>query len=249
MVLENPSMDVVYIPLPTNLHLEWALKSSHKKKHILLDKLPALSMEELDQIIESFHSNGVQLMDDTMSMHHLGTPIMKDFLWNSELFGQLKMSNIRVRENLDALGALGDVGWYCICAILWANDYEMPQSVIVFPGVIFNEVKVVMACRCNFFWKDGRVDTYHINISLIMDFSIHGIKGTLHLHDFLIPYEENSASFTFSSGVKFVGIQTSWEPNPSEHLVTTKLPQEALMVQEFTSLVRDIFVNGGNPNP
>eukprot|EP01018_Ginkgo_biloba_P037834 Gb_11250 [translate_table: standard] len=265
MVLDDPSVDAVYIPLPTTLHLEWALKSAHKKKHILLDKPPALSVEELDQIIEACHSSGVQLMDCTMWMHHPRTPIMKDLLRNSELFGELKMvhstftlcappdffqSNIRVRPDLDALGVLGDLGWYCIRAILWANDYQLPQSVTALPGAVFNEAGVIMACGCHFFWKDGRVSTYHCSYfsDMSMDLAVHGTKGTLRLHDFVIPYEENSASFTFSSGVKFAGIQTGWEPRPSEHLITAKLPQEALMVQELARLVKDIRDYGGKPD-
>eukprot|EP01018_Ginkgo_biloba_P037832 Gb_11248 [translate_table: standard] len=234
MVLDDPSVDAVHIPLPTSLHVEWALKSVHKKKHILLEKPPALSVEELDQIIEACHGNGVQLMDGTMWMHHPRTSIMKDLLRNSELFGELKMvhstftfcptpdffqSNIRVRPDLDALGALGDLGWYCIRAILWANDYQLPQSVTALPGAVFNEAGVIM------------------------------LVGTLRLHDFVIPYEENSASFTFSSGVKLSGIHTGWEPRPSEHLVTAELPQEALMVQEFARLVKDIRDYGGKPDP
>ncbi|GLJ50867.1 hypothetical protein SUGI_1083540 [Cryptomeria japonica] len=37
-LLDDPCVDTVYIPLPTSLHLEWALKAAQKKKHILLEK-------------------------------------------------------------------------------------------------------------------------------------------------------------------------------------------------------------------
>lgn len=32
-------------------------------------------------------------------------------------------TNIRVKSDLDALGSLGDAGWYCIRAILLATNY------------------------------------------------------------------------------------------------------------------------------
>ena len=70
----------VYISLPTSLHLEWALKSAQKKKHILLEKPPALSVQDLDIIIEACNTNGVQLMDGTMWMHHRRTHKMKQLL-------------------------------------------------------------------------------------------------------------------------------------------------------------------------
>lgn len=89
-VLEDPDVDAVYIPLPTSLHLQWAVAAAKKKKHILLEKPVALNFKELDLILEACESNGVQFMDATMWMHHPRTPKMKEFLSDSHSFGQLK---------------------------------------------------------------------------------------------------------------------------------------------------------------
>jgi len=51
-----------------------------------------------------------------------------------------------VKPDLDGLGALGDTGWYCIRAILWAVDYELPKSVLAFPGAILNEEGAIISC-------------------------------------------------------------------------------------------------------
>ncbi len=42
--------------------------------------------------------------------------------------------NIRVAKELDGLGCLGDMGWYCIRAILWAFSWDLPHSVQATPG-------------------------------------------------------------------------------------------------------------------
>jgi hypothetical protein len=42
-------------------------------------------------------------------------------------------NNVRVKASADPLGALGDLGWYCIRAILWAYDYETPLAVQAHP--------------------------------------------------------------------------------------------------------------------
>ncbi|KAI8005344.1 putative oxidoreductase [Camellia lanceoleosa] len=37
-VLDDPEVDAVYLPLPTSLHLKWAVLAAEKKKHLLLEK-------------------------------------------------------------------------------------------------------------------------------------------------------------------------------------------------------------------
>ncbi|KAF5192302.1 Oxidoreductase, partial [Thalictrum thalictroides] len=89
-VLDDPDVDAVYVPLPTSLHVEWVLLAAQKKKHVLLEKPVALNTSEFDQIIEACESNGVQFMDGTMWMHHPRTEKMREFLDDSNRFGQLK---------------------------------------------------------------------------------------------------------------------------------------------------------------
>lgn len=89
-VLDDPAIDVVYIPLPTSLHLHWAVLAARNKKHVLLEKPVALNVADLDKILEACESNGVQFMDGTMWMHHPRTAKMKEFLSDPHNFGQLK---------------------------------------------------------------------------------------------------------------------------------------------------------------
>jgi predicted dehydrogenase len=89
-VLDDPDVDAVYLPLPTSLHIHWAVLAAQKKKHVLLEKPVALSAVEFDTIIEACESNGVQFMDGTMWMHHPRTAKMREFLSDKQHFGQLK---------------------------------------------------------------------------------------------------------------------------------------------------------------
>ncbi|CAK9174189.1 unnamed protein product [Ilex paraguariensis] len=156
-VLDDPDVEAVYIPLPTSLHLRWAVLAAEKKKHVLLEKPVALNVKELDTILEACESNGVQYMDATMWMHHPRTAKMREFLSDPQRFGQLKSvhsifsyvggpeflkDDIRIKPDLDALGALGDTGWYCTRAILWANEYELPKTVTALPEPEYNEAVI-----------------------------------------------------------------------------------------------------------
>ncbi|XP_042492428.1 uncharacterized oxidoreductase At4g09670-like [Macadamia integrifolia] len=263
-VLDDPDVDAVYMPLPTSLHVKWAILAAEKKKHLLLEKPVALNVAEFDRIIEACKANGVQFMDGTMWVHHPRTAKMKEFLSDLERFGQLRTvhsffsfavdddflkNDIRVKPDLDGLGALGDAGWYCIRSILWAADYELPKTVTALRGPIRNEAGVILACGSSLQWEDGKTSTFHCSFlsNLTMDITAVGTKGTLHVHDFIIPYEERVGSFSAASKTGFTELVTGWVPLPSQHIVTTDLPQEACMVREFSKLVKSIKEGGSKP--
>ncbi|KAL1814084.1 hypothetical protein ACET3Z_024149 [Daucus carota] len=264
-VLEDSEIDAVYLPLPTSLHVRWAVAAAEKKKHVLLEKPVAINALEFDKIVEACERNGVQFMDGTMWMHHPRASKIKEFLSDSESFGELKAVNscfgfavtpdflendIRTKPDLDGLGALGDVGWYCIRSILWAADFELPKFVTALPGTVLNKAGVILTCNASLHWEDGKVATFRCSFleNLIMDVTFVGTKGTLHMHDFVIPYEENKASFTTAVKSGFNDLMTRWVPKPSEHTVMTDLPQECLMVREFSRLVADIRNKGAKPD-
>lgn len=158
-------------------------------------------------------------------------------------------NDIRAKPDLDALGALGDVGWYCIRGILWAADFELPKSVIALRNPVLNKAGVIISCGASLSWEDGKVGTFHCSFlsNLTMDLTVVGTKGTLHVHDFVIPYEEKKASFISAVESGFKELVTGWEPKPSEHTVMTDTPQEALMVREFCKLVGSIKNEGAKP--
>ncbi|XP_068643564.1 uncharacterized oxidoreductase At4g09670-like [Aristolochia californica] len=267
-VLDDPDVDAVYLPLPTSIHVRWAVLAAEKKKHVLLEKPVALHVTELDRILEACEANRVQFMDSTMWLHNPRTRIMRDILSDTERFGAIQSihssssfsppqeffeKNIRVKPDLDALGALGDAGWYCISAILWAVDYRLPTTVTSLPAAKLNEDGVILTCGASLFWEDNKIATFYCSFLAheSMDLAVHGSHGALHVTDFIIPFVEDSASFTISSraglGVED-GMHLGWDKTPEEIRVELHIPQEALMVQEFAWLVGHIREGGEAPD-
>lgn len=162
-------------------------------------------------------------------------------------------NNIRVRPDLDALGALGDLGWYCIGAILWAKDYQLPSTVKALPDVTRNSAGVITSFTASFQWRiSSNMSSATIHCSFLshtsMDLAISGSNASIHAYDFIIPYQEDWASFELSSGAKFVELHIGWNAVPEEVRVDSELPQEVLMVQEFARLAQGIGKYGYQPD-
>nr|CAB3494756.1 unnamed protein product [Digitaria exilis] len=231
-LLCDPGVEAVYLPLPTSLHVPWAMAASARGKHLLLEKPTALCAADLDAILAACDASGVQFMDTTMWIHNPRTAKMREIIADKDTFGDVRVNDIRVKPDLDALGVLGDIGWYCIRSILWAVDYELPQAVIAQRHPVKNQAGVLLACGATLYWADGKTATFNCSFltNLAFDVSIYGTNGTIHVTDLVIPYEEKSGEFNVASKSNFVKPTIGWDPLPRKHVGFTDLPQEALMV-------------------
>ena len=121
-LLADPMIDVVYIPLPNHLHLEWTLKALAAGKHVLTEKPIALKAAEIDQIIAARDASGLLAAEAYMIVHHPQWQRAKAWLEAGEI-GQLRhvdaafsfhltdMDNIRNRPEAGG-GSLRDIGVY-----------------------------------------------------------------------------------------------------------------------------------------
>ena len=121
-LLADPMIDVVYIPLPNHLHLEWTLKALAAGKHVLTEKPIALSAAEIDQIIAARDASGKLAAEAYMILHHPQWACAKAWLEAGEI-GQLRhvdaafsfhltdKTNIRNRPEAGG-GSLRDIGVY-----------------------------------------------------------------------------------------------------------------------------------------
>ncbi|MFS7953063.1 hypothetical protein Hanom_Chr07g00614211 [Helianthus anomalus] len=152
-------------------------------------------------------------------------------------------NDIRVNPNLDSLGALGDIGWYCIHAILWVHDYELPNTVTAFGNPEYHDSGVILSCGASLNWKtDGKVATFCCSFlsNLCMDVIALGTKGNFCVHDFVIPFNEKVGSFYSVDNSKWAERAVGCGPEPGVFKIETDMPRERLMIQEFGRLVAGI---------
>lgn len=74
-IIDDPDVDAVYIPVPTTMKSEWAVKAAEKGKHILVEK-PFMNEEDLQKIITAARQHNVVFMDGTMWVHGLRTKMV-----------------------------------------------------------------------------------------------------------------------------------------------------------------------------
>ncbi len=140
-LLASPEVDAVYMPLPTGIRKEWVLRAAQAGKHVLSEKPCAVSVADLEQMLDACRKAGVQFMDNVMFVHSARFNRIRDLLQAEDAIGQMKRmtsafsflgdmdfftNNIRMDSRLEPLGCLGDLGWYCIRFFLSVMKWQMP---------------------------------------------------------------------------------------------------------------------------
>lgn len=141
-LINDPNIDVVYIPLPNNLHAEWTVKAAQQGKHVLVEKPITLSLLEMEQIEQAAQENNVVVSEALMYLHHHQTLIVEDII-RKDIIGEVVHIKAWLDRHMptdnDPLcihpefggGALWNFGIYPVSfAMLIA--YQIPSSVYGF---------------------------------------------------------------------------------------------------------------------
>lgn len=140
-LLEDPSIDVVYIPLPNHLHREWTMRAAEAGKHILCEKPLALNAREAEEMAEACAKAGVTMAEAFMYRCHPRYDKIRDIIASGEIgevrgirsaftFNNAKAAgNVRFRKAWGG-GSIYDVGCYPISAARLLLGKE-PEAVTV----------------------------------------------------------------------------------------------------------------------
>jgi predicted dehydrogenase len=123
-LLIDSEIEVVYIPLPNHLHVEWAIKAAIAGKHVLCEKPIGLNADEVRKLIEVRDKTGVKIQEAFMVRTHPKWLKVRELIREKRI-GDLQaitgffsyfnadISNIRNKPEMGG-GALMDIGCYCI---------------------------------------------------------------------------------------------------------------------------------------
>jgi xylose dehydrogenase (NAD/NADP) len=84
-LLDDPEIDVIYIPLPNHLHAEWTIKAVQAGKHVLCEKPLALNLAEVDAISSSAEKYHKLVVEAFMYRSHPQTLKVKEIIASGKL--------------------------------------------------------------------------------------------------------------------------------------------------------------------
>lgn len=262
-LLSAQDVDAVYIPVPTALAGEWAVRAAAAGKHVLVDK-PFASANVVHEIITTCRTSDVIFLDGTHFVHSERTKEMLNLTRNhlgplrcvtAKFSAPLKLKgDIRFDASLEPHGALGDLGWYCCRAAVVFLGVERTSRVskLVCLGSVYPEAPdVVREASGVIVFKGGEklIIDCSFETVLRMRAEVTGTKGCIRMNDFVVPFaqfDNPSVSRTDEITNEFELEIGNWTaegfPSPSKR--ETKVAQEGRnglqtvhMLKEFGRMI------------
>lgn len=207
VLLMDPEIDAVYIPLPNHLHRPWALKALNAGKHVLCEKPLACNAKEAREMVSAAKDSGLLLMEAFMYRFHprsrrikqmvaegrIGTPclVRSAFCFRMREKDWIDMNNIRLKPEMGG-GALLDVGCYSVSVARWllgAEPTQVQAQAVYHSGGA--DVHVVGSLR----FPDSGLATFEASFVSVLQqtFTVVGREGAIELpHNAFIPWEKDA---------------------------------------------------------
>lgn len=256
-LIADEDVEAVYLPLPTALRKEWAIRAADAGKHIVCEKPCAVSATDLREILAACRRNRVQFMDGVMFMHNERLTRLRAVLDDGTRIGPLRRitsvfsflgtgdfheRNIRTQGTLEPSGCLGDLGWYPIRFSLWAMNWQLPRRVT--GRILARSGKGADAVPLDFsgeLYFDGGVSAgFHCSFLAANQQWAHlsGANGSVRVPDFVLPSSDNGVAWEV--GYRPVSkAETGLELGTQ----TNARSQEAVMFRNFANQVRSGTLN------
>jgi predicted dehydrogenase len=266
-IINDDSIDALYIPLPTTLHYDYIKLALSVGKHVLVEKPVATSHHEYVKMIQAAVSNQKYLMDGTMFVHNPRTQQVIDYLEENDInitrvqseftfMGDESFftSNIRISQNCDMFGCIGDLGWYCIRMALLAFRCPATEAQVVHFQLNDDDVPIDASCFVYFRErgeKDEKILSFHCSFlhPLTQTVTMFGKDKSISMDDFVIPREEGGKDKNLSFDVKSQSLSHAdlYSLHSDERIISTPInnamfnpPQEVLMWNNFFKFCRGI---------
>jgi predicted dehydrogenase len=125
-LLADPEVDAVYVPLPNQLHFEWALRALQAGKHVLCEKPLCVSAEQVERLCAERDRSGRHIEEGFAFRNHPQWAKLEEIIAAGTIGEALSVHATLAKQFLDPAdvrndpaaggGALYDLGSYAISA-------------------------------------------------------------------------------------------------------------------------------------
>jgi D-xylose 1-dehydrogenase (NADP+, D-xylono-1,5-lactone-forming) len=187
-LLADPAIDVVYIPLPNHLHVDWTLAVIAAGKHVLCEKPIALVPEDVDRVAEAARAAGVVVAEAFMYRHHPATRHVADMVASGAI-GALRVvrgaftfvlnrpNDVRLTPEWGG-GSLWDVGCY---PVSYARLLAGGEPISVTGQAVLGPTGIDMGFGGSLLFADGMIAVFDCSFGAAFRtlIEVGGTEGTL----------------------------------------------------------------------
>ena len=162
-MLEDPSLDAVVIATPVPTHYELSKLALEAGKHVFVEKPPAMTCSEIDELVAIAAERDLVLMPGHLLLYHPGVQKLKELVDTGELGDVLcvygnrqNLGRIRPYEN-----ALWSLGVHDLSVILYLLDEDPVEAVAQGRDFLQPGVEDVVFCFLRF--PSGRIAHMHLS--------------------------------------------------------------------------------------
>ena len=251
-MVEWSGIDAVYLAVPTSVKEEIGVAAAQAGKHVLADK-PFVNLASLQNITAACRANQVAFMDATHFVHHprtqhihqnlnktIGTP---QAVRTCFFFPFLERSNIRFNPQAEPTGALGDMAWYSMRAVVEFLTTDTPLKTTETFVQRDDETDAIIRAAGLLVFENGQTSTWDIGYNTgvcVMDLDILGTEGLISLDDFVLDWAKGFAFDNPEHAVGYTVRSGMASPKDFQFVATpSQKTQQALMIENFVALTQN----------
>jgi predicted dehydrogenase len=162
-MLEDPSLDALVVATPVPTHYELAKLALEAGKHVFVEKPPATTGAEIDELVAIALERDLVLMPGHLLLYHPGVQKLRELIESGELGDVLcvygnrqNLGRIRTYEN-----ALWSLGVHDLSVILYLLDEDPSEAIALGRDFLQPGVEDVVFCYLRF--PSGRVAHMHLS--------------------------------------------------------------------------------------
>jgi len=199
-VVEDPTLDAVYVPLPNGLHATWTLAAIKAGKHVLCEKPFTSNADQAREVAAAADGSGLVVMEAFHYRYHPLARRMEELVHGGELGAVTRVETAMcfplprftdIRYNFDlAGGALMDAGCYAVhCLRLLApGDPTVTGARALRLG---RDPRIDRALTADFSFPGGATGRIHTSMwsSTLLRIRAHvtGERGSMTVNNFAVP--------------------------------------------------------------